>query len=168
MVFSIFLVFMFSVIVLFPRALLAAKLELEFKRLFDPKVKGSEIKLRSYLVPYIGGAKLCEHIGSDILAFASKLMGILTALCVINTTVFRVMGITEGLYPVISIYCNMIIFVLNYLLLVIISFRSARTIQAPFCAMLCIAPPLSFYMQAAVVRHFFKVNKDDLRGTFTE
>jgi len=168
MAFSIFLIFIFSAIILFPRALLAAKMELEYKRLFNPETKGGEVKLLPYLVPYIGGARLCEYIGSDILAAFSKIIGVLTVLCIANTTIFRVMGITEGWYPVISVYCNMAVLAVNYVMLVVTAFKSARTIQAPFCAMLCFAPPLSFYMQTTVVRHFFKINKDDLRGTFTE
>ncbi|MBR1443759.1 MAG: hypothetical protein IJ583_09545 [Firmicutes bacterium] len=165
---SIFLVFAFSLIMLFPRAMLAAKLELEYKRLFDPKIKSREVKLLPYLIPYYGGVKLCENMGSDFLAHMSKVVGVLTVLCVVNTTIFRVMGITDGWYPVISIYCNMAVFTLNYLMLVVIAFRCGRTIQAPLSAALCIVPPLSFYMQTTVVRHFFKVNKDDLRDTFAE
>ena len=78
---SIFLVFAFSLIILFPRAMLAAKLELEYKRLFDPKLKSREVKLLPYLIPYYGGVKLCENMGSDFMAHMSKVVGVLTVLC---------------------------------------------------------------------------------------
>lgn len=139
-------------------------MEFEYKRLFEPKC--NKDKLLPHLIPYYGGIKLCNSIGSTLLGITSKVMCISTAFCIINTTIMRILEITSGWYPIISIYYNLTVFLINYILLVIISHKSAITIQASASAFLCFIPPLSFYMQSTVVRHFFKVNKDELRGTF--
>lgn len=166
MIIALISILMFSLIILVPRALLAHAIELEYRRLFEPKLKSNSVRFTPYLIPFYGGMKLCESIGADILKVISKIMGIGLAVSIINTTIMRMLGITDGIYPVISIYYNLFVFLLNYLALILLAYRTGRTIQSSLSVLFCFIPPVSFYMQFLVTRHFFKVNKDELRGTF--
>lgn len=166
MIISFAVIVLWAVIIILPRAQLAFKIELEYKRLFNPKIKSSDLKFMHYLIPYHGGARLCELIGADVLAFASKIVGVTTVFAVMNTIVMRTLQVNIDWYIILTVQFNILIIVLNYIMLVIISYRTAKTTQAPLSAIFSIIPPASFYMQSCVIRYFFKVNKDDLRGTF--
>lgn len=151
---------------LIPRALLIREMEFEYNRLFQPNSK--RMSLLPYLVPYWGGIKLCEAISANILKCISKIMFVCMISCILNTTIMRLFNITYGWYPIISIYYNIATFSFNYIVLVLIAFKSAKTIQSPISILFCFFPPLSFYIQSTIVRYFFKLNKDELRGTFYE
>jgi uncharacterized membrane protein len=158
----LFLLFLF-----YPKYAFAVKFLTHYSRLASKKRRRLSGKTKFLCaVPFLNNALLNRVMGRKVHAVIDKTIGVMFCVVFLVTTVQQFFIEMNPWIILVSWIALMAIYALSWLNDAILAFRMAVLLERGHIGILCVLPPVCFYLLISGVASYFRRAKDELTGIF--
>jgi len=158
---------LFAMFLFYPKYAFATKFLTHYSRLSSKKPRRLSGKTKLLCaIPFLNNALLNRVMDRKIHSVIDKVIGLLFCVIFLVTTVQQFFIEMNPWIILVSWIALMAIYAISWLNDAILAFRMAVLLERGHISILCVLPPVCFYLLISGIAPYFRRNKDELTGTF--
>lgn len=158
---------LFALFLFYPKYAFAAKFLTHFALLTTGKLRKLSGKRKMLCaIPFLNNSFLHRVMGQKIHAMVDKVIGIVFCFVFLFTTVEQFFLTVNPWIILISWIALLLVYAAAWLNDAILAFKMAVLLERGHVAILCVLPPLCYFLLVNSVKPYFRKNRDELSGAF--
>ena len=158
---------LFALFLFYPKYAFATKLLTHYARLVSKKHRRLTGRQKVMCaLPFLNNALLNRVMGHKVHAVIDKIIGEVFCVIFLITTIEQFLVEINPWIILISWIALIAVYAVAWINDAILAFKMAALLERGHVAILCVLPPVCFFLLVSGIAPYFKKNRDELTGTF--